>query len=176
MNITLFTTMAALVARGVKLTITVSRAEGDKIEVGILPTSESGTTAVALVPRSFVATPAEFDAEFPEILAGFCQANTSLKDQLAAVQVLTEQAAREASEKAVKTPAAATTTRKPTSTSSSQVGKAKPEPELLGGGGEGSEEDDVEDEVSDQSGSDSANSGTPTGAQAPVAAALQLDL
>jgi PRTRC genetic system protein E len=172
MNITLFTTMAALVARGVKLTITVSQAEGDKIEVGILPTSESGTTAVALVPRSFVATPAEFDAEFPQILAGFCQANASLKDQLAAVQVLTEQAAREASEKAVKAPTA-TTTRKPTSTSSSQVGKAKPEPELLGGG---EDDNDAEDESSDQSGSDSANSGTPTGAQDPVAAALQLDL
>jgi PRTRC genetic system protein E len=167
----LFTTMAALVARGVRLTITVAQADGGNIEVGILPTSETGTTAVALVPKSFVASPADFDAEFPAILAGFCQANSSLKDQLAAVQVLTEQAGREASEKAVQTPAA--TKRKPgtVATSVGSAGKVKAEPELLGGGASDQDEDD--DEPGDQAGTDAAPAGT---APAQPAQLLELDL
>jgi PRTRC genetic system protein E len=167
----LFTTMAALVARGVRLTITVAQADGGNIEVGILPTSETGTTAVALVPKSFVASPADFDAEFPAILAGFCQANSSLKDQLAAVQVLTEQAGREASEKAVQTPTA--TKRKPGTVATSvgsSAGKAKAEPELLGGG---ESDHDEEDEPGDQAGTDAAPTGT---APAQAAQLLELDL
>ena len=59
----LFTNIAALVAMGVTLQITVSKADGNKLEVGLIPTTETGKSGMSLIAQSFVGTPSELDTD-----------------------------------------------------------------------------------------------------------------
>ena len=92
----LFQNIAALVAKGVSLSFHVSQAEGNKLEVGVIPTTATGNSGLELVSKSFVATPEELDAEFTEIISSFASVNSTLKDQLMDVKVRAEVAAEEA--------------------------------------------------------------------------------
>lgn len=97
----LFEQLAQLVANGITLSLTVAKATEGKIEVTVVPSAETGKSGFNLVPKTFTATPAEFDAEFAEIMRGYAQTNISLKDQLAAVDAVAAQTAKEASDAAV---------------------------------------------------------------------------
>lgn len=108
----LFKHLFALTQKGVKLTITVESADDGKLEVCVLPESETGKSGISLVSKSFVATPEELDAEFPDVVASFAQTNSSLKDQLAQFEVQAAQVVKdaEAAAKAAKPAKAAPTT------------------------------------------------------------------
>ena len=92
----LFKNIATLLAKGVSLSFHVSQADAGKLEVGVIPTTATGTSGLELVSKSFVATPEELDAEFAGIIAGFASANATLQDQLLDVKVRAEVAAEEA--------------------------------------------------------------------------------
>ena len=82
----LFQNIAALVAKGIKLSIQIEQSDDGKLEVSVIPTSETGKSGFSLVSKSFIATPAELDAEFPAVIAGFATANFSLSEQLASME------------------------------------------------------------------------------------------
>jgi PRTRC genetic system protein E len=111
----LFTNIAALIAMGVTLQITVSKADGNKLEVGLIPTTETGKSGMSLIAQSFVGTPSELDTEFATIIAGYASANQTLMGQLQAVQTMADAAAKEASEAAA-TKAAEKKVARPTTT------------------------------------------------------------
>lgn len=111
----LFTNIAALVAKGVTIHITVSAAAEGQLEVAVVPTADSGKAGMGLVPRSFTATPAELDAEFPEIMRAYANANLTLKQQL--------DAANEAIEEAGKAAAASAAAKKEKTAHKPAVGK-----------------------------------------------------
>lgn len=96
----LFHNIAALIAKGVTLQLTVSQADGDKLEVGLIPMTETGKSGMNLIAKSFVGTATELDAEFATVIAGYAAANLSLMGQLQAVQTMADAAAKEASEAA----------------------------------------------------------------------------
>lgn len=106
----LFANIAALVVKGVVVQFTVTSASEGKLEVSLIPTAETGTT-LNLVPKSFVGTPAELDAEFGEVIAGYAAVNLSLKQQLEDVATVAQAAAREASEEAARNAVRKTATR-----------------------------------------------------------------
>lgn len=97
----MFSNIHSLLKRGVSLNLVISAAGDEKIEVSVLPSSAKDGAASNLVAKTFTATAEELDAEFPQILAGYCEANVSLQDQLLAVKVMAEQVAKDASEQAV---------------------------------------------------------------------------
>lgn len=82
----LFQNIATLVAKGIKLSIQIEQADDGKLEVSVIPTSETGKSGFSLVAKSFIASPAELDAEFPAVIAGFATANLSLSEQLASME------------------------------------------------------------------------------------------
>lgn len=92
----LFSNIAALVAKGVTINFTVTAAAEGQLEVNVVPSIDSGKAGMGLVARSFTATPAELDAEFPAIMASYANANLSLKQQLAAAEEAIEAAGKEA--------------------------------------------------------------------------------
>ncbi|MDO8280961.1 MAG: PRTRC system protein E [Burkholderiaceae bacterium] len=106
----LFANIAALVAKGVTVQFTITGASEGKLEVSLIPTVEAGTT-LNLVPKSFVGTPQELDAEFGEVIAGYATVNLSLKQQLEDVATVAEAAAKEAAEEAAKKAAKKSATR-----------------------------------------------------------------
>lgn len=160
----LFSTIAALVRKGVKLNFTVEACGEEQIEVTVTPVAADTTnnkTGVSLVPKSFRATPAEFDAEFTDVIGKFATATLSLQEQVEAANQLIASAAKQAAETAVKEatkPAGASksTVRPPVKTAN------KPKPELLGDG-DGDDEGEGE-------GGDAAADATDTGT-APAAPA-----
>lgn len=95
-----FSNIHALLQRGVTLQFIVRAVGADSIEVTVLPSSESGSTGQALVPKTFTATPAEFDAEFAQIMGSYAATNASLHEQLAAVDIMAKAAKEAASSKA----------------------------------------------------------------------------
>jgi PRTRC genetic system protein E len=92
----LFSNIAALVAKGVTINFTVTSADEGKLEVNVVPSIDSGKTGMGLVARSFTATPAELDAEFPAIMNSYANANLTLKQQLDAAEAAIEAAGKEA--------------------------------------------------------------------------------
>jgi len=94
----LFQNIAALVAKGVKINIEIGAADSGKLEVNVLPTSETGKSGLSLVGKCFVATPQELDAEFAEVMAGFTAGNLSLKEQLASAEAEIQATAAKAAE------------------------------------------------------------------------------
>ncbi len=100
----LFQQLAELAKQGVRITLEVADAGDGRIEVNVHPVSETGKSGHGLVSKQFVATPAEFDAEFADIVAGFGATTLSLKQQLAAVEVVAS-AASNAASAAVASPA-----------------------------------------------------------------------
>ncbi len=108
----LFANLAALIAKGVSVQFTVLAASDGKLEVNVIPSVAGGTSTLNLVPKSFVATPQELDAEFPDVIAGYASANMTLKQQLEDVETVAAAAAKEASEAAAKK--SATTTKRST--------------------------------------------------------------
>lgn len=133
----LFQNIAALIAKGVKLTIQIERADDGKLEVSVIPTSETGKSGASLVAKSFVATPAELDAEFPAVIAGFATANLTLQEQLESMESLAQQVIKDA-QATVKTAQANARTNPP----KSALPAAKAGPELLGGAGDDDSDDD----------------------------------
>lgn len=73
----LFANIAALVAKGVTVQFTINAASEGKLEVSLIPTAAEGTT-LNLVPKSFVGTPAELDAEFGDVIAGYAAVKRQL--------------------------------------------------------------------------------------------------
>lgn len=94
----LFQNLAALTAQGITVTMQIEQAENGQLEVSVIPTSNSGKSGVNLVPKVFVATPQELDAEFAEVIAGFCGVNLTLKQQLETMNSQAEDAAKAAQE------------------------------------------------------------------------------
>lgn len=168
----LFSSIAALVRQGVKITFSVEAIGEDKIEVTVTPTAANAAenkSGVSLVPKAFKATPAEFDAEFDTILQEFCSHTLSLHEQVQAANQVIAAAAKQASEAALKparTPAKAATPAKP------GAKPAKPEPELLSEGGDNDEADDH-----GAGESDATRAGSEVPAPAPAAGgSLELNL
>lgn len=92
----LFKNLAALIAKGADVQITVSAADNGQLEVGFIPTSSSGKTGMNLVAKSFVATPEALDAEFPAVVAGYVNVNVTLADQLSSMQAQADAIAEQA--------------------------------------------------------------------------------
>lgn len=109
-----FKQIAPLLSKGVKLKLEIAAATDNKIEVNVFPVSEASNSGHTLVPTRFVASAEELDADFTTVMGGYANANLTLKDQLAAVDVLAAQVAKEAAADAVK-PAAKRTGTKVTS-------------------------------------------------------------
>jgi len=140
----LFKNIAALVTKGVTLQLIINQAMEGKLEVNVLPSTATGTTGTNLVGKSFVATPEELDAEFADIMADYGLVNLSLKEQLAAVKEMAEQAATKASEEAAEK-AAAKAASKPAQPSAKSVSTPRRAPSLLSDGGAENDDDDVLD-------------------------------
>lgn len=92
----LFQKFAPVAAQGVKITLVIEQADAGKLQVYVMPASESGKSGLGLVSKSFVAFPAELDAEFPEILAAYGASTCTLREQLAAMQAQADQAIKDA--------------------------------------------------------------------------------
>lgn len=146
----MFQHLASLAARGVTIKFEVSKADGDKLEVNVYPVCETGKSGFNLVPKSFVATPEEFDADFATIMQGYCTTNVSLREQLAAVDVMAEQTAKAASEAAASV--------KPASGVKRAIGKAPTKP-AAPSSSDNDDADGAGDE--DEDSSNSGTSGTP---------------
>lgn len=146
----LFQNIAALVAKGIKLSIQIESADNGKLEVSVIPTSESGKSGVSLVAKSFVATPAELDAEFPAVIAGFAAVNSTLKDQLDAMEAQAAAIAKEAQEAQASKASAKTTTARVSPVKPSGPTKYK-SPEL-------GDFEDTEDDVSESTEDDAPSS------------------
>lgn len=160
-----FANIHALLKRGVTLQLIVNAVDGEMIEVTVLPSTEKGTAGTGLVAKTFTATAAELDAEFPSIMQGYSQANTSLKDQLAAVEVMAAAASKAASEAVAAKANKSTGTTKGRSTA-----HAKSEPRLTEGA---DDEDDVDGNASNgESGGDAVGDPSGGSATAPVAFTL----
>lgn len=144
----LFSNLHALLKSGVTLNLILAAVGDDKVEVTVLPNSEKSSAGTQLVAKTFVATPQELDAQFPEVMAGYASTNLSLKEQLEAVQKQADAAAASAAE-AAKAEAA----KKPAAKSGS---KANPKPTLRSED-EGDADDGAEGDVS-ASGAGSAKS------------------
>lgn len=126
----LFQNIAALVLQGVRLNIEIVAADAGKLEVNVLPTSETGKTGLGLVGKCFVATPQELDAEFADVMASFTAGNLTLKEQLAQAEAEIAATAAKAAEAKV-----ATAVTKP---QSRPAPAKRPAPTLnVGEGGEG---------------------------------------
>lgn len=148
----LFANIAALVAKGVTVQFTVNSAPEGKLEVNLIPTAEGGTT-LNLVPKSFVGTPAELDAEFAEVIAGYATVNLTLKQQLEDVATVASAAAKEASEAAVKKSATKPAGRN-TGNTKGVGGKS---PTLI----EGDDSQQEEEQEEGSTGGDNTSSGAP---------------
>lgn len=159
-----FANIHALLKRGVTLQLIVNAVDGEMIEVTVLPSTEKGTAGTGLVAKTFTATAAELDAEFPSIMQGYSQANTSLKDQLAAVEVMAAEASKAASE------AVAAKANKSGTTKGRSNAHAKSEPRLTEGV---HDEEDVDGNASNgTSGGDAVGDPSGGSATAPVAFTL----
>lgn len=126
----LFKNIAALVSKGVTLQLIINPAADGKLEVNVLPSTETGATGTNLVGKSFVATPEELDAEFADIMAGYGQSNLTLKEQLAEMKAEAEQAAAKTKEEATEK-AAAKAASKPALSSPRSVSTPRRAPTLI---------------------------------------------
>lgn len=95
----LFQHLSRLAAKGVAITIKVADAGSGKLEVNIFP--DAGKSGAPLLAKSFVATPAELDAEFGGVVLEYCTINGTLKEQLADLQ---QQAAAAVAQAKAKSP------------------------------------------------------------------------
>lgn len=84
----LFQNLHHLAAKGVAITLKVTDAGAGKLEVNVFP--DAGKSGTPLLAKSFVATPAELDADFDSVISEYCNVNGTLKEQLEGIQ---EQAA-----------------------------------------------------------------------------------
>lgn len=94
----LFQNIAALVAKGVVINMQITGADNGQLEVSIVPTSTTGKSGMSLVAKSFVASPAELDEGFADVIASYSVTNSSLKDQLEAMEAQAAQALKDAQE------------------------------------------------------------------------------
>lgn len=152
----LFTNIAALVAKGIKLTLTVEQAGEGMVEVTVVPSAadpSANKSGVSLVAKSFKATPAEFDAEGAEIIKSFCASTLTLKEQLQAADQMIAQAAKQASDVAVtaSTKPATKPALKAATTAAAPKAAGRAAPELLPQGS-GSADDDADDDAQDEGG------------------------
>lgn len=159
----LFANLAALIAKGVTVQFTVLAAADGKLEVNVIPSVTGGSSDLNLVPKSFVGSAEELDAEFPDVIAGYTKANLTLMQQLEDVKIVADAAGREAAEKA----AAAAANKKPPAARTSAARKpAAPAAPTL---------ETPDDETSDDDGDDTpegSEAGTttaaPTGGSEPI--------
>ena len=131
----LFANIAALVAKGVTVQFTINAASEGKLEVSLIPTAAEGTT-LNLVPKSFVGTPAELDAEFGDVIAGYAAVNLSLKQQLEDVATVAKAIEKEASETAARKSTAKSAVR-----TAAPVKSPAKTPTLIEGGDDQDEDD-----------------------------------
>lgn len=154
-----FKAIANLCAAGVTFNITVEPADAGLLAVRVVPTSKTGKSGFNLTAKQFVATPEEFDAEFPSIMMGYAVIQQSLAQQLKAVELVAEETA-----KAAVAAAQAKTTATAASSKASKASKGNAAPAgLLEDGG--SDWDDRGDEGAEPT----ANVGESSpGASAPA--------
>lgn len=96
----LFTNIAKLTAKGIKITFEVVAAGEGRLEVNVFPSNETGKSGLNLVSKSFVATPQELDAEFADVINGYAEVNLTLQQQLDQVQAAAAEVAKQATEEA----------------------------------------------------------------------------
>lgn len=159
----LFANIAALVAKGVTVQFTINAASEGKLEVSLIPTAAEGTT-LNLVPKSFVGTPAELDAEFGDVIAGYAAVNLSLKQQLEDVATVAKAIEKEASDAAARKAAA-----KPAPRTSGTAKSAAKAPSLIEG-------DDGEDEEDGEGGGQAGGEDSTPPAAAGQSQVLPLEL
>lgn len=159
----LFTNIAALVAKGVKLNIQIEQADNGQLEVSVIPTCVTGKSGANLVAKVFVATPAELDADFASVVASFATINLTLHEQLEIVAAEAAEVAKNAQQVAKTAQSTARTTPSRVSGSTSGLPAKKTGPELL---------DDGDDEALGESGGDHASA--PTASTSSTAAVGQL--
>ena len=133
----LFSNIAALVAKGVVLSIQVAGADNGKLEVSVTPTSTTGKSGMSLIAKSFIATPQELDADFADVIGAYAATNGSLKDQLDAMTAQADAALKDAQE-AQKTAKAAA----PKAVSKTVPGAKKPVSPTLMSGDDNSDDGD----------------------------------
>lgn len=150
----LFANIAALVAKGVTVQFTINAASEGKLEVSLTPTAAEGTT-LNLVPKSFVGTPAELDAEFGDVIAGYAAVNLSLKQQLEDVATVAKAIEKEASDAAARKAAA-----KPAPRTSGTAKSPAKTPTLIEGGGD---QDGVDGADGEDGGQAGVEASTPPG-------------
>lgn len=124
----LFKNIAALVAQGISLDLQIVGVANNRLEVTVIPKTESGKTGVSLVPVPFTGTPEEFDNEFANLIGNFGAKTLALKDQLADIDRLVQATAENAKAAAL---AAEKATKKPRS---SAVNDGSSTPQLISGG------------------------------------------
>lgn len=163
----IFKNIHALLKSGVTLNFVIAAAGEDKIDVSILPSCEKNATGMQLVPKTFTATPDELDAQFADVLKGYCGASMTLQEQLAAMEAAAKQVATEAAAAAV-SKAASKTSSSTKPVNRLTAGATAKSPVLLAeGGGEDDDNettDGSEPETLDLGGGDDQAS-TPAGSE-----------
>jgi PRTRC genetic system protein E len=141
----LFTSIAALVQKGIKLSFEVQDAGNGNLDVTVVPVSKdpaSNKSGVSLVAKTFTSTPAEFDEKFSDLIPTFCTATQSLQEQLDAANQMIAAAGKQASETAVKAGKPAARPTPGSAGAKASVPAKRPDPELVSTSEEGGDDDD----------------------------------
>jgi len=117
-----FEKFAALTAAGVVFHLTM-RAAGTNMQLELLPVADPGKTGISLLPRTFVGTAQELDAEIPSFLDSYLVTTSNLREQMDAANAALKKAELEAQE-AVKKAAEVKTASKNAAKSSSAPTKS----------------------------------------------------
>lgn len=91
-----------IVAGGTTLKIVVTAATDGEITLMIAPENVSGQCAALTTPLLLTGTPAELDAELPEILTNYVRQRTTLVEQAENMKIIMEAAGKAASDNASK--------------------------------------------------------------------------
>lgn len=129
-------------------------AEGDQMRVNVIPKAVDGQNPALSTPLSLVATPAELDEQFSELLTKYTGKRQSLAEQLENAELVMEAAQKEAQSKATAKPSKT----KPAASISVNVAS------------------DVEDEEGLDENFGDAPKITPSAAPTPKANTVELDL
>jgi len=163
----LIQSLSALLIQGVQIKMML-QANGDQIQLDILPAGKENKAGISLPPKSVTGTAAELDENLEAFMEKYCQSVAKISSIIAASDADLEQAEREAQERAKSALAEkqAKTAAKPTSKpgAGTKMG-AKPARDL-DAGLSGADEDEDEDEGQNGTG----NEGTPGGAAGAPAA------
>lgn len=165
----MFTQIASLVARAKSVQIILTAGEGDEMEVSIVAAPKTNDTPV--VPLAVKATPAELDANFPELLAQFAGNYVSMAEAMEGAAAIMKAAAEQAAKQAAQKAAA----KKSSAVNGKPSSKIATPPADDAQTGVLAVDDDDEDSVGEDLGVKDVASSTPAPA-ATAEASLQLEL